>query len=173
MRNTIVNIERNGGFGASILSNLLKSKIKQNLFYEIKDRVVEERSQGVNTIKKSQKVKVYGLDNTRDTRELLMEILRDRMRLHKDKFVSPILYKELKTLEVKKNGRIEHVSTGHDDQVFSYLMALYVWCYGKDLMERWGLQKGTLKTDEDLEEGIFTFLKYCFVQWNQQRFGCH
>lgn len=156
MNNAVVNIERNGGFGASVLSKLITTSIKKNLFYEIKDRVVEERSNGMNTLRKTQKTKVYGLDSSKNTRDLLMQILRERMEYHKDKFISPILYKELETLEVKKNGRIEHSSTGHDDQVFSYLLALYIWYEGKDLMERWGVQKSTIKTDQDAEEAIMT-----------------
>lgn len=156
MNNAVVNIERNGGFGASVLSKLITTSIKKNLFYEIKDRVIEERSNGMNTVRKTQKTKVYGLDSSKNTRDLLMQILRERMEYHKDKFISPILYKELETLEVKKNGRIEHSSTGHDDQVFSYLLALYIWYEGKDLMERWGVQKSTIKTDQDAEEAIMT-----------------
>ena len=154
MNNAVVNIERNGGYGASVLSKLVTTSIKKNLFYEIKDKVIEERSNGMNTIRKTQKTKIYGLDSSKNTRELLMQILRERMEYHKDKFISPILFKELETLEVKKNGRIEHSSTGHDDQVFSYLLALYIWYEGKDIMERWGIQKKTIKTDQDIEEAV-------------------
>ena len=154
MNNAVVNIERNGGYGASVLSKLVTTSIKKNLFYEIKDKVIEERTNGSNTIRKTQKTKVYGLDSSKNTRELLMQILRERMEYHKDKFISPILFKELETLEVKKNGRIEHSSTGHDDQVFSYLLALYIWYEGRDVMERWGIQKSSIKTDQDLEEAV-------------------
>ena len=78
------------------------------------------------------------------------------MNNHKAKFVSPIIYNELCTLEVKKNGRIEHASNAHDDQIFSMLLALYVWYEGKDLMEHFGLDKGTITTDDDetIEEGL-------------------
>lgn len=154
MNNAIVNIERNGGFGASVISKLLTTSVKKNLFYEIKDRVVEERYNGMHTTKKTQKTIVYGLDSTKNTRECLMDILRQRMENHKDKFISPIIFSELETLEVKKNGRIEHSSTGHDDQIFSYLLALYVWYEGKNLAELWGIQKSSIKTDKDLDEAI-------------------
>ncbi|MGL5752490.1 MAG: hypothetical protein ACRCXT_18285, partial [Paraclostridium sp.] len=154
MSNAIVNVERNGGYGASVIARLLKTKVKRNLFYEIKDKVIEERFNGGSTVKKTQKTKVYGLDSTKSTREDLMEILHERMKYHKDKFVSSILYKELESLEVKRNGRIEHSNTGHDDQVFSYLLAMYIWYYGQDVMERWGLRKKSIKTDEDIEENI-------------------
>lgn len=152
MPNAIINIERNGGFGASVLSYLLgKPDIKKNLYYEIKDKVFEERTDGVRTIRNTKRCKVYGSDNTKNNRDRLMEILRERMRYHKDKFVSEIIYNELTQLEVKKNGRIEHTSNGHDDQIFSYLWALYVWYEGKNLMENWRLMKTELKTDDEFE----------------------
>jgi len=154
MNNAIVNIERNGGYGASVLSKLVTTSIKRNLYYEIKDKVIEERSNGGKVWRKTQKTKIYGLDSSKGTRDLLMQILRERMEYHKDKFISPILYSELETLEVKRNGRIEHASTGHDDQVFAYLLALYIWYEGKDLMETWGLQKQSIKTDSDLDEAV-------------------
>jgi len=155
MPNAVVNIERNGGYGASVLAKLVSTSIKKNLFFEIKDKVVEERFGGGNTIsKKIQKTKVYGLDSTKVVRETLIDILRQRMEHHKDKFISPNIFNELQTLEVKKNGRVEHTSNGHDDQIFSYLMALYIWYEGRDVMERWGIQKSSIKTDEDAEEAI-------------------
>lgn len=145
----IVNIERNGGFGASVISILKNSKVKRNLYYEYKERVFEERSNGYKVNRSTKTVKVYGFDETKNSRNLLMEILRQRMQDHKTRFVSPIIYSELCTLEVKKGGRIEHSSNAHDDQIFSYLMALYVWYEGKDLMERYGLEKGAITTDDD------------------------
>ena len=156
MNNAVVNIERNGGYGASVLSKLVTTSIKRNLYFEIKDKVVEERFSGAKTFIKTQKTKVYGLDSTKDVRELLIQILRERMEYHKDKFISPIIYSELETLEVKKNGKVEHSTNGHDDQIFSYLMALYIWYEGKNLMENFGIQKSVLKTDQDLEEAVLT-----------------
>ena len=99
-----------------MLATLIKTKIKRNLYYEIKERCYEERAQGMTITKMNKKVKVYGYDETKANRELLMGILRDRMDNHKAKFISPIIYNELCTLEVKKNGRIEHSSNAHDDQ---------------------------------------------------------
>ena len=152
MNNAIVNIERNGGFGASVLAKLINTRIKKNLYYEIKDKIIEERVTSGKPYRQTKKMKIYGTDNTKDVRNRLMEILRQRMELHKDKFISPLIYEELQGLEVKKNGKIEHSDTGHDDQIFSYLMALYVWYEGMDLMERFGIQKYDLKTDQDIEE---------------------
>lgn len=157
MNNAIVNVERNGGYGASVLGKLVNTDIKKNLYYEIKDKVIEERQEGTRVVKRKQKMKVYGLDSSKAVRELLMEILRERMEYHKDKFVSPIIHQELCGLEVKKTGKIDHSANTHDDQIFSMLMALYVWYYGKDLAERYGIRKTAIKTDQDLDEELMGF----------------
>lgn len=52
---------------------------------------------------------------------------------------------------VKKSGKVEHSDNSHDDQVFSYLMALYVWYDGKNLAENFHIVKNTIKTDADEE----------------------
>lgn len=156
MPNAVVNVERNGGYGASVLAKLVNSSIKRNLYYEIKDKVIEERFMGQKTVRKTQKTKIYGLDSTKDVRELLIEILRNRIEYHKDKVVSPIICEELYGMEVKKNGKVEHSTNTHDDQVFSWLMALYVYYEGQNLMESFGIEKKTLKTDQDLEEAVLT-----------------
>ena len=109
------------GFGASVIARLLQTSIRKNLFYTIKDKVIEERIVGSAIHKRTQKTKVYGSDSTKAERESLMEILRERVEYHKDKIISPIIYEELCGLEVKKNGKIEHSSNTHDDQVFSWL----------------------------------------------------
>lgn len=151
MKNAIVNIERNGGFGVSVVQRLCKTPVKNNLYYEIKDKVVEEQIVNGHPVRKSMKVKVYGTDSSKEVRARLIEILYDRVQYHKDKFIAPILHSEMEAMEVKKNGKVEHSDKTHDDQVFSYLMALRVWYDGTDLMERYGLRKNTIKTDEDID----------------------
>lgn len=152
--NAVINVERNGGFGASVLAALINSKVKQNLYFEIKDRVIEETNDGIRIVRKKQKTRVFGLDSTKDRRDLLIEILRQRMEYHKDKFISPIIYNELKQMEVKRNGKVEHSDNSHDDQVFSYLMALYVWYEGKNLKETFNITKSSIKTDQDIDEVV-------------------
>lgn len=154
MPNAVINIERNGGYGASVIAKLIESKVKRNLYYEIKDRIIEETNDGLRIVRKKQKTKVFGLDSSKDKRELLIETLRERMRFHKDKFVSSSIYNELKFMEVKRNGRVEHSDTSHDDQVFSYLMALYVWYEGKNLKELFHIEKSAIQADHDVDETI-------------------
>lgn len=152
--NAVVNIERNGGFGASVIAKLLTTSIRKNLFYTIKDKIIEERVTGSAIHKRTQKTKVYGSDSTKAEREQLMEILRERVEYHKDKIISPTIYEELCGLEIKRNGKIEHSSNTHDDQIFSWLWALYIYYCGGDLMNNWGISRRVLKTDADLEEAV-------------------
>ena len=142
------------GFGSSVIARLLQTSIRKNLWFTIKDKVVEERVMGSAIHKRTQKTKVYGSDSTKAEREKLMEILRDRVEYHKDKIISPTIYEELCGLEVKKNGKIEHSTNTHDDQVFSWLWALYIYYEGGDLMNNWGITKRVLRTDADLEEAV-------------------
>ena len=152
--NSLVTIERNG-VGTGTLAQLMKSKIRNNLYYEIKERTIEERLDGVRSSKPKQMTKVYGVDNTQLVRERLMDLLTDRVRDHYDKFISPILYEELKNLELKKTGKIDHSANSHDDGLFSYLYSIYPLYYGKNVRENWHISIPTLRTAEDEAEEIF------------------
>ena len=152
MPNAVVNVERNGGFGATVISKLRKMGLQKNLYYEIKDVIAEERQDGVHAYKQKLRTKVYGLTSTKAVRQLLIDLLIERSENHKDKFISPIIYNEMCGMEVKRNGKVEHSASTHDDQVFSMLMALYVWYEGTNLSERYGIKKTSIKTDDEVDE---------------------
>jgi len=152
--NSLVTIERNG-VGTGTLAKLMKSKIRNNLYYEIKERTIEERPDGIKTFRRKQMTKVYGVDNTGTVREQLMDLLTDRVRDHYDKFISPILYEELKNLEIKKTGRIDHSANSHDDSTFSYLYSIYPIYYGKNVRDNWHISIPTLRTADDEAQEIF------------------
>ena len=152
--NAILCIERNGGYGASVIAYLKESKIKKNLYYEIKDKIIEEQTDGIRIKRKSVLTKVFGVDSTHENRDLVIETLRERVMYHKNKFSCPDILAEMKCMEVKKNGRIEHSNTSHDDLVFSYLWALYVWYYGKDLKANYNIDKREIKTDAGIDDVV-------------------
>lgn len=139
------------GFGRSVIQRLVKTNVKKNLYFEIKDKVIEETVTGHMVTKRNALVKCYGLNSNREVRARLIELLYDRVNYHKDKFIAPIIHQEMTGMVVKRTGKVEHSDQTHDDQVFSYLMALYVWYDGKNVMENWNLVKNTLRTDEDEE----------------------
>ena len=143
------------GYGKSVISKLKETKVKRNLYYEMKERIVEEELNEGKLVRRKKIVKVFGLDSSQRIRnEVLIELLKERVSLHKDKFISPTLHKEMSGLIVKKNGNIDHSDLTHDDQIFSYLLALYVWYEGKNIRETWGIEKAGIKTDEDIDDVI-------------------
>ena len=139
------------GFGIAVLQRLCQTSIKKNLYYEIKDKVFEESFNGVHVSKKKARVKVYGTDSTKEVRARMIELLYERVDMHKDKFISKIIMSELRSLETDKRGKVQAVYPNHDDQVFAYLHAIRVWYDGEDLAERYGIRKNTIRTDEDIE----------------------
>ena len=155
--NALVMIEKNG-IGIGVISRLIHTSIKRNIFYTIKDRVLEERSNGVTVNKGTHRVKAYGIDNTGEVRARMIEILFSRMQYHKDKFIAQILHDELAGLIYKTSSggrtRVDHSVNTHDDQIFSYLMTMYVWYDCTDLTSRFGIIRGEIKTDDDVEEKL-------------------
>lgn len=150
--NAVINIERNGGYGKTVIERLKKSSAKRNMYFEIKERVVSETVTLTGGVQKNrQLVKVFGIDSNHEIRSRLIEILHERVNYHKDKFIDKKLYDEMNGMVVKASGKTEHSNLTHDDQVFSYLMALYVWYEGKNIMENFGIMKNTIKTDENEE----------------------
>lgn len=150
----LVAIEKNG-VGIGLLSRLIKTSIKKNLYYEVKSHDMTERSNGTTIQRGSQMVKVYGVDNSGPMRNRLIEILFSRVQYHKDKFIAQILHDEMAGLTYKTNQghtRVDHSVNTHDDQIFSYLMAMYVWYDCPDLVNRFGIVRGEIKTDDDIEE---------------------
>ena len=154
-KNAIVNIENNGGFGSSVLQMLLKTSIKKNLYYEVKDRPTEEVYDGIRVKRNMRKCRVYGSTSSKAKRDKLIELLHQRVRHHRDKFNSVEIYNELCTLVVKPNGKTEHNDDAHDDLLFSYLWALYVFYYGEDLVNRYHLLKTEIQTDDNYNETSF------------------
>lgn len=77
------------------------------------------------------------------------------MERHKDKFNSPTIYDELSKMVVKRNGKVEHSDNSHDDLVFAYLMAMYVWYEGKYLKENFHINKQAIKAEDDtIDEAV-------------------
>lgn len=151
-RYRVASISKDNGYGHSVIGKLKETKVKKNLYYEIKDRILEETTDGNRVIRNKRKTKVFGLYSDKNVRDQLIELLKERVNLHKDKFISPTLYHELRGLEVKRNGKVEHSDLTHDDQIFSYLMAMYVWYEGKNLRETFGIEKTTIKTEESVDD---------------------
>lgn len=135
---------------------LIRTSIKKNLYYEIKDRIDEEQFDGVTVKRRPRKCKVYGSTSSHKKRNELIELLHQRVQHHRDKFASKEIYDELCTMVVKPNGKVEHADDAHDDLVFSYLWALYVFYHGEDLATRFHLMKTEIYTDDHYDETSYS-----------------
>lgn len=63
---------------------------------------------------------------------LYKTVLMKTLELNAQKIYDSILIEEMSALTVK-NGRVDHVNSGHDDTVIAYLLACYVLFAGKNL----------------------------------------
>lgn len=159
MPRAVINIERNGGFGTSVIAKLVKSNIKKNLFFSIKDRVIEEQVITGVVHRTTQKVKVYGFDSSKNNRAELFDLVNDRVEYHKDKVIEPRIHEELCALRMDPKGRIDHPVGGHDDLVIAWALALYVLYRGGDIANDFGITRHMIKTDADVDEEIYDINK--------------
>ncbi|MGL6099530.1 MAG: hypothetical protein ACRC0G_07880 [Fusobacteriaceae bacterium] len=151
--NAVVCIERNS-YGEGVISNLRATSIAKNLYYEFKKDATVSRVKNGFSIPENRTVKTFGVWTDSNTRPMMMDILRDRVEHHKDKFVSPIIYEELQNLEYK-NNRVDHKSGAHDDTVMGWLIGLYVYTHGNNLA-MFGVRRTHIPTDKSITEDAIT-----------------
>lgn len=147
------------GFGTSVIAKLVKSNIKRNLFFTIKDRVVEEQIINGIVHRRQQKVKVYGFDSSKNGRAELFELVADRVSFHKDKVIDARIHEELCALRMTPKGKIDHPVGGHDDLVIAWALALYVLYRGGDIANEFGITRHAIKTDSDIDQEIYDITK--------------
>lgn len=134
----ILCIERNH-VGAGILDHLSYSSIANNIYFDdAKDLVEKAMSENETTesVLKRQAAErsFYGVWTGPQSRPEMFTILADHIYNHKDKFIGEFLVRDITRLIQKPNGKIEAGSGFHDDSVMSYLIAMYVYYHGNNLM---------------------------------------
>lgn len=123
---------------------LKKGKYNSNLFYTIKEtkaeRIIQEDRDIFAKSKKKyvrKEKRVYGINTTAATRKIMIEdILFNLINNKPESFNNRDIFKELKTLERKKTGKIEHSDSGHDDILMSYLIGLFAILFEQKSMKR-------------------------------------
>jgi hypothetical protein len=132
----IVVIENNS-IGTPILDILMKDPaIEPRLYREEDRRMAEVTLEDGKIVKTTRKKMIYGVTTASNgqhngSRDKMFAILRDIVDTTPEAIVSPELYSELRTLQVKKNGRVEALSSAHDDLIMSYLISRYAILYGE------------------------------------------
>lgn len=152
--NALIVIERNS-YGEAVIGNLKNTIIGPNLYYRIVKDDTKERTRDGFMMKSGTITKEYGCWTNRETRSLMYETLRDRINEHPDKFVSPILLDEISGLIFDpKSQRIDHSTTGHDDVVMAYNIAIHAYLYGTELHNFGIVKRDVLRFGESLGERI-------------------
>lgn len=153
----ILCIERNS-IGDGIIDHLMNSRIRTNLYFDIdKDLITNSINNSMDTesiLKRKAREKSFiGVWTGQKSRAVMMAILMNRMEENKTDFVTKNISDDISRLIRKPNGRIEAISGFHDDNVMSYLIAMYVYYHGNNL-EFFGLRKGSQPID-DQNEGMY------------------
>ena len=147
--NSIFFPEQNA-YSDAIISLLLKTDVANRIYFEFKEKKAETKLED-GTIKKERiKVKHYGINTNTTTRPLMVDIIFDIVENGYKDIISPDVIEDIAGLERKRNGKIEHSSSGHDDNLFSYLMVRYAWAYGTNL-GRFNLYKTETQIKTNIE----------------------
>lgn len=139
----ILCIERNHN-GESIISDLRETIIAPNIYFDNSKKIgptVDAKVSAKGFLEEeAQRRRAFGVWTGRDTRPMMMDLLEMVVKEQKDRLTSRNLIEDILKLEIKK-GKIQATAGAHDDCVMSYLIALFVYYYGKNL-GRYGLIKG-------------------------------
>jgi hypothetical protein len=135
--NSFLVVESNS-IGRGILDNLMYTNIENRIYYEYKKKVAQKKVSNklVNIASKSQTVnkeKIYGVFTDEINRTNMITILFDMVNNNPDLIIDSDIFDEIRTLERKKTGKIEHKASCNDDQLFSYLIGLRTLEYGTSI----------------------------------------
>jgi hypothetical protein len=146
-RNALLIIERNS-YGLNLLQYFMKNKnIEPRMIQEERESLGEKTQKDGFTVKRKTKNIIYGIDTNQKTRKLMFELLPEIVDNEYERIVSPRLYDDIAGLERKRNGKIEHSVTSHDDNLMSYLIFRYALHYGSSLKNRFKINPIPTKTN--------------------------
>lgn len=152
----ILAIERNHN-GESVISDLRETTIAPNLYYDnTKDPMGSSVDAKIDNkgflVQEAEKRKLFGVWTGTKSRKIMMDLLETKVKEEKEKFTSRNVIEDILNLVIK-NGKIQANAGSHDDCVMSYLVALYVFYYGKNL-HRYGLIKGYKPGESEQNKGL-------------------
>ena len=141
-------IEANS-LGAAIIAIIGRTDIANRLYFN-RNKIIQEN--GIDKVDRdgylntSPELRRYwGFTTTEKNRNVMTkELLTYAVSMYKSRFISRELIDDLNNLIQKPSGRIEARTKYHDDVVMSYLIALYVYEFDKNLYQ-WGIIKGMRK----------------------------
>lgn len=151
----ILAIERNN-VGEAIMDGLRQTEVRANLYFDNSKEFIgiDDKLDPQGFLKReAQMRKLYGVWTGPKSRGIMMALLESHMKEFKDKFITENIINDILSLVRKKTGKIEHAQGFHDDSLFSYLMALYVYYHGRNL-HRFGFVRGEIPDEEKRNKGL-------------------
>jgi phage terminase large subunit-like protein len=106
-------IERNS-YGLAVIQHLQKGRCSDRIFYT-------EKVAGSS----GKRTRIYGIDTSATSRDLMIQSLKILVREVPQSFVSKLIIGEIKTLVMKRRGKIEHAEGETDDGVMAKAFAAY------------------------------------------------
>lgn len=140
--NCVLCIEKNHG-GDSVIQDLRETVINRNLYHSMSKELVDDNNAKISKghiEREVERRRSYGVFTGTKSRSLMIDLLFLTVQEYKDRLTSHFVIDDILKL-VRKNGKVQAAVGEHDDSIMSYLIALYVYTYGKNL-NRWGIVKG-------------------------------
>ena len=140
--NCVLCIEKNHG-GDSVIQDLRETVLNRNLYHSMSKELVDDNISKINKghiEREVERRRNYGVFTGTKSRALMIDLLFLTVQEFKDRLTSYFVIDDILKL-VRKNGKVQAAQGEHDDSIMSYLIALYVYTYGKNL-NRWGIVKG-------------------------------
>ena len=140
--NAVLCIEKNHG-GDSVIQDLRETVLNRNIYHSMSKDLVEDNTSKINKghiEREVERRRHFGVFTGTKSRALMIDLLFLTVQEFKDRLTSHFVIDDILKL-VRKNGKVQAAVGEHDDSIMSYLIALYVYTYGKNL-NRWGIVKG-------------------------------
>ena len=140
--NCVLCIEKNHG-GDAVIQDLRESVLNRNIYHSMSKELVDDNNAKMNKghiEREVERRRNYGVFTGTKSRALMIDLLFLTVQENKDRLTSHYVIDDILKL-VRKNGKVQAASGEHDDSIMSYLIALYVYTYGKNL-NRWGIVQG-------------------------------
>jgi len=153
----IVCIERNS-IGDGIIDHLMNSRIAPRLYYDKSGDLLGEKFKEYDTqtsmlTKHATRKSFTGVYTEGKSRERMFAILADRIKDHKEDFVTRNIIRDISRLVRSTSGKIVAGDGFHDDSIMSYLIGMYVLIHG-DNLPMFGYIPGE-KEPEEKNKGLF------------------
>jgi len=146
-------IERNS-LGDAVIELLKSTEVSYNLYYDSDAFLIgspDEKLDEKGFIKReAENRKSFGVFTNAKSREVMMAILMRLVAEQKDAFAVSYVIDDMNNLIRKASGKIEARPGEHDDNIMSFLIAMYVLYHGKKLY-KWGFIRGGTPLDDNLK----------------------